>query len=108
MAEIDWTQTNVRIFNLVRALTRPFPGTWTLVSGHKLSVWKTQLVAPEMELKTNGALPGEVLAVTGKGLWVQCGQGQLKIVDSSFEDHPDVTPAERINFVGEKIKILLG
>jgi hypothetical protein len=53
-------------------------------------------------------LPGEVLALTGKGLWVQCGTGQLQIVDASYDDLPDAGAGERINCSGGKIKILLG
>ena len=107
MAEIDWTKTNTQIFNLVRAITRPFNGAWTMVSGHKLHVWKTKTVPTEQELSAEGALPGEVLAVTGKGLWVQCGKGQLQIVDASYDDLPEAGPGDRINGLGGKIKILV-
>jgi len=108
MAEIDWTKTNVQISNLARAITHPFAGAWTLVSGHKLQIWKTQIVAPENELHVDGALPGEVLAVTGKGLWVQCGEGQLQILDATYEDLPDAKTADRISCLGGKLKLLLG
>ena len=94
MAEIDWKQTNVQISNLVRAITRPFAGAWTLVSGHKLSVWKVRVLPVDEELAVAGAIPGEVLAVTGKGIWVQCGQGQVQILDSTLESAPDKPAAE--------------
>jgi methionyl-tRNA formyltransferase len=108
IAEINWTQSNVQIFNLVRCITRPFDGAWTLVSGHKLCIWKAQIVPVENELPADGALPGEVLALTGKGLWVQCGQGQLQILDSSYENQPDAKAADHIKCLGGKLKIILG
>jgi methionyl-tRNA formyltransferase len=108
MAEIDWTKTNEEIFNLVRAITHPFDGAWTLVSGQKLHVWKAQVVPAEKELSVTGALPGEVLAVTGKGLWVQCGKGQLQILDATYDDLPDAKPGDRITCLGGKLKMLLG
>jgi len=108
MAEIDWTKTNVEIFNLVRAITKPFNGTWTLVSGEKLNIWKAKVVPADQELAVKDALPGEVLAVTGKGLWVQCGKGQLQILDATYEDLPDAKPGDRINCLGGKLKMLLG
>jgi methionyl-tRNA formyltransferase len=108
MAEIDWTKTNIEIFNLARAITRPFDGAWTLVSGHKLHVWKAKVVPADQELTVKGALPGEVLAVTGKGLWVQCGKGQLQILDASYDDLPDAASADRINCLGGRLKFLLG
>jgi UDP-4-amino-4-deoxy-L-arabinose formyltransferase/UDP-glucuronic acid dehydrogenase (UDP-4-keto-hexauronic acid decarboxylating) len=108
LAEIDWTKTNVEIFNLVRAVTRPMSGAWTLVAGEKMHVWKAQVIPAEDELPSDGALPGELLAVTGKGFWVQCSKGQLHILESSYDDHPEAAHADRINCAGGKIKILLG
>ncbi|MDP2965248.1 MAG: methionyl-tRNA formyltransferase [Pelolinea sp.] len=108
LAEIKWSKTNTQIWNLTRCITRPFSGAWTLLSGYKLRVWKTRVVPHEEELPSKDALPGEVLAVTGKGLWVQCGQGQLQILDATYEDLPDAKPADRINCLGGKLKILLG
>ncbi len=108
IAEIDWYKTSTEIFNLVRSITQPFEGAWTLVSGHKLRVWKTKVVPKEEELPCEGALPGEVLAVTGKGLWVQCGEGQLRITDASYEENPDAGIGDYIANLGGNLKMLLG
>ena len=108
LAQIDWKKTNTGIFNLVRAVTSPMKGAWTLVGGYKMHVWKAKVVPTKDELPIKDALPGEVLAVMGKGLWVQCGQGQLQIVDATFDDHPDLKPGDRIKCLGGNIKILLG
>lgn len=37
---IDWTWEAKRIYNLVRAVTRPFPGAFTFAGGRKLLVWR--------------------------------------------------------------------
>jgi methionyl-tRNA formyltransferase len=108
MAEIDWTKSSVEIFNLVRAITKPFDGTWTMVGGHKLSIWKTRVVPKGEELPSQDALPGEVLALTGKGLWVQCGKGQLQILEASYTDEPDAKVSDYLTFPGGKTKLLLG
>lgn len=108
LAEINWAKSNVEIFNLVRSITRPFDGAWTLLSGRKLHVWKAVVVPKEQELQVQGAIAGEVLAVLGKGLWVQCGEGQLQIVDSSFEDDPNTKAGDRVSCLGGKLKFLLG
>ena len=108
MAEIKWSKTNTEIFNLVRAITRPMKGAWTLVGGRKMRVWKVKVIPESEELPSKGILPGEVLAVTGRGFWVQCGKGQVQILDASFDNHPDAVFSDFMDFKGERIKFLLG
>lgn len=36
---IDWSRPAVEIYNLVRAVTRPYPGAFSELSGEKLTVW---------------------------------------------------------------------
>jgi len=108
MAEIDWKKNATQVWNLVRAITRPFSGAWTMVGGYKMHVWKVRVVAPEEELKVKGALPGEVLALTGKGFWVQCGEGQVQILEASLDDLQDTTPFELVASTGGQMRLLLG
>jgi methionyl-tRNA formyltransferase len=79
-----------------------------MVGGHKLSIWKTRVVPKGEELPSQDALPGEVLALTGKGLWVQCGKGQLQILEASYTDEPDAKVSDYLTFPGGKAKLLLG
>lgn len=108
IAEVDWHQSNLQIFNLVRCITRPYGGAWTNLGGHKLHIWATRQVAPDDKLPAKGARPGEVLAVTGKGLWVQCGEGQLQIIDATVDDLPGQTVGDLVARFGGERCILLG
>jgi methionyl-tRNA formyltransferase len=108
LAEIDWKKSAVQVWNLVRSITRPFKGAWTMVGGYKMHVWKACIVNPSEELKVQDALPGEVLALTGKGFWVQCGQGQVQILEASLDDLPDTTPFELAAPACGKARLLLG
>ena len=36
---IDWSRPAVEIYNLVRAVTRPYPGAFAALDGEKLTVW---------------------------------------------------------------------
>ena len=36
---IDWSRPSVEIYNLVRAVTRPYPGAFAELAGEKLTVW---------------------------------------------------------------------
>jgi methionyl-tRNA formyltransferase len=108
IAEIDWKKPAVDIYNLVRCLAHPLGGAWTMLGGYKMHVWKVKVMDPREELKVKDALPGEVLAFTGKGLWVQCGKGQLQIVETSLDDLPETTPYELAAPHGSKLRLLLG
>ncbi len=108
IAEINWQESNVQIWNLVRCLTKPLGGAWTMIGGYKMHVWAVKTVDPSDELPNQDAKPGSVLALTGKGIWVQCGKGQLEIVDASLDDRPDMTPFELVAPLGGKMRLLLG
>lgn len=108
MAEINWKKSNKEIFNLVRSITRPFQGAWTSIGGQKMNVWKCEIVAVGREIQVIEAKPGEVLALTGRGMWVQCGTGQLQIVDAALEDKPEIAPFEYVAPVGGRLKLVLG
>ncbi len=107
VAEIDWSRKAVEIWNLVRAISRPLQGAWTLVGGRKAHVWKVEVVDPTRELSAGGAVPGQVLAVTGKGLWVQTGAGQVRIVESEVDGDPAL-PLARLVPVIEGTRVILG
>lgn len=108
LAEIDWTQSATQIWNLVRCLTDPLAGAWTMAGGYKMHVWDTEVVNSDQELSGQDGLPGQVLAWTGKGLWVQCGEGQLRIEDATLDDRPDITPFELLAQTSLREPVLLG
>ncbi len=44
---IDWTRPAVAIYNLVRAVTRPYPGAFSVLAGERLLVWWARPLARE-------------------------------------------------------------
>lgn len=44
---IDWTRPAVEIYNLVRAVTRPYPGAFSFLGSEKLLVWWAKPVSGE-------------------------------------------------------------
>ena len=77
---IDWRESAVRIHNLVRAVTRPFPGAFTFHRGKKFLIWKTQAE----DRPSFDAPPGTVLS--GDPLHVVTGQGVLRLLEWQFKD----------------------
>lgn len=73
---IDWTQSNVQIHNLVRALVAPWPGAFTRIDQTNLVV---RLAAP---LESAGAVPqpGTVVRLEDSGPVVSTGSGDIKLL----------------------------
>jgi methionyl-tRNA formyltransferase len=80
--KIDWRWPARRIFNLVRAVTHPYPGAFCFVGGRKLLLWEAKIGAED------GARgePGRVLRQTPDGaLEVAAGQGSVIVKVAQFE-----------------------
>ena len=70
--EIDWGQSAQQIANLVRAVTRPYPGAFTYAGSNQILVW-----AAEARKAATGKSPGTILSVDP--LEVSCGEGVLRV-----------------------------
>ena len=78
--EIDWTKSAAEIYNLVRAVTHPFPGAFTEMDGRKIYIWKA--------LPREGrAAPGE--KVSQRPLLIGTGDGLLEILRLQPEGEPE-------------------
>jgi UDP-4-amino-4-deoxy-L-arabinose formyltransferase/UDP-glucuronic acid dehydrogenase (UDP-4-keto-hexauronic acid decarboxylating) len=60
---IDWTRSAVEIYNLVRAVTRPFPGAFSSLFGKKCFIWRAKPVSPEGF--AGAPAPGKMVVVGG-------------------------------------------
>ncbi len=79
---IDWNWPARRIYNLVRAVTHPYPGAFCLAGGRKLFVWQARMVPESSE----GAAPGTILrARHDDAVEVASGAGSLLLVAVQFE-----------------------
>jgi methionyl-tRNA formyltransferase len=78
---IDWRWPARRIFNLVRAVTHPYPGAFCYAAGRKLFIWEAR-IAPEDGVR---GLPGEILGAREGGLEIAAGQGSLIVMRVQFD-----------------------
>ena len=69
---IDWTKSATEIRNLVRAVTRPYPGAFTYFASKKYYIWQATVI-PGTVAKT----PGTILST--EPLTVACGKDALQI-----------------------------
>jgi methionyl-tRNA formyltransferase len=81
---IDWHQTSRQIFNLVRAVTDPYPGAFTVVGEARLLIWWAE-AKPRPE-GAEEAAPGEILELDP--LTIATGDGALQVVRSEWAGPP--------------------
>lgn len=74
---IDWRREARSIFNLVRAVTRPYPGAFTDFRGRRLYIWWARVQDP------SGGLPGEVVATAP--LTIATSRGGLEVAEWQWE-----------------------
>ncbi|WP_309672444.1 methionyl-tRNA formyltransferase [Gemmatimonas sp.] len=80
---IDWTQSARDVWNLVRAVTAPYPGAFTERNGTRVRVWRATVSTVSV-----GGLPGQVLAVENGAPIVACGDGAVLLVHTDGNDQP--------------------
>lgn len=84
---IDWRMSVRAIYNLVRALTRPYPGAHCLWQGREAKVWRCRVGPPA----PHNLEPGKVLAVEADGsIVVKCYDGSVVLCEHELEPLPEV------------------
>jgi methionyl-tRNA formyltransferase len=83
---IDWRMDARGVFNLVRALTRPYPGAHFDFRGQAVKVWRCQVM---LDVPRN-LEPGKVVAVDERHVVVKCGHGAVTLIDHELTDLPTI------------------
>ncbi|NCO40282.1 MAG: formyltransferase [Armatimonadetes bacterium CG_4_10_14_3_um_filter_66_18] len=87
---IAWQAPADSIYNLIRAVTHPYPGAFTTYRGRRLFVWQAQPLAAE----PSRGRPGEVVAADSEGLLAATGAGLLRLNALEFEGAPEMSGAQ--------------
>jgi UDP-4-amino-4-deoxy-L-arabinose formyltransferase/UDP-glucuronic acid dehydrogenase (UDP-4-keto-hexauronic acid decarboxylating) len=85
---IDWTDSAVEIYNLVRAVTHPYPGAFTALDGRRLFIWEARPTPADGA----SSRPGRV--ETTEGLSVETACGVLRVLRCQLAGHVEMTGAE--------------
>jgi len=79
---IDWAQTAIQVYNMVRALVFPFPGAFTYLDGRKCTLW-WGLPTP---LGPEDRQPGQLYRFRHSGQWaIAAGDGAILLEDIEVE-----------------------
>jgi len=91
---ISWSTPADDVFNLIRAVSRPYPGAWTTLGGRRLTIWAASRMAGYRAYV--GRVPGAVVEVRpGSGVVVLAGEGALLLREIQLEGS-DPAPAEHV------------
>ena len=82
--KIDFRMTSGAIYNLVRALTRPYTGAHIEYNGKDISIWKVE----EVDFNQENMEPGKVLENDGRTIAVKTYDKAIKIIEHDFVELP--------------------
>jgi methionyl-tRNA formyltransferase len=88
---IDWQKSAVEIYNLIRGVTHPYPGAFSMLNGKKVVLWKAIAVEGQGE-------PGRLVSVNP--FRVATGQGVLEIQSLQEEESAEQDAAEYAQAAG--------
>jgi methionyl-tRNA formyltransferase len=83
---IDWRRPAVEIYNLIRAVTHPYPGAFTFLRGKKVFVWKAAVDRQE-----GNADAGGILSFDDRGLRVAAREGVLVLQQLQLEGDAELS-----------------
>lgn len=98
---IDWRSNSETIHNLIRALTKPYPGAFTFYQNQKIFIWKAELA-----YNINGTRkqnPGVVISKNlGNKLCVATGNGYINILEYDCDSPLEIQDGDTLISCPEK------
>ena len=83
---IDFRMSSRAIYNLTRALTKPYVGAHIKYRGKNISIWKVK----EIDIVKENIEPGSVLSVSDKTFIVKSSDSAVEVIDHDFKILPQV------------------
>ncbi len=81
--EINWSGSARTVWNLVRALTRPYVGAHTFCGASRLTVWRASAVSESpLSAGAEGSIPGQIVELGPDGPIVRTGDGFIRMEES--------------------------
>ena len=81
---IDWSNDTLAVYNLIRAVTHPYPGAFTFMEGKKLFIWKAE------PLTIAHTVPNGTIISTNP-LLVATDQGALRLISVQLNGGPEIS-----------------
>ena len=84
--EIDFRMTSKAIYNLVRALSKPYVGAHLVYDNQDIIIWKVEIV----EFNSNNIESGKIIESDNNMIVVKTYDGAVKIVEHEFKVLPKI------------------
>lgn len=81
---IDFRMTSRALYNLIRALTKPYIGAHLLYNGEEIKVWK----AREIPFTKTNIEPGKILDIQKTDILVKCYDNAILLTHHEFSEMP--------------------
>ena len=78
---IDWTQSNDKIYNFIRAQSDPYPGAFSYLNNEKITMLKSSIFQ-----QPYFGPSGKIVGITDKNLTITCGSGAVIIEKAMVGD----------------------
>jgi len=82
---INWNKSSTEIYNLIRALSPPYPCAYTKYKKEKLFVRRAQ-IGDYNERNYIGRIVGRVINIDEFGVEILCGRGTIKLTECEFNN----------------------
>jgi UDP-4-amino-4-deoxy-L-arabinose formyltransferase/UDP-glucuronic acid dehydrogenase (UDP-4-keto-hexauronic acid decarboxylating) len=98
---IDWNKSADDIYNLIRAVTEPYPGAFALLDNdEKIIIWWAQPVVSE-----EAVIPGKLI-IANKAVLVLTGENAIKLMDIEVKEKRLKDEQIQSYFKNGKVKVL--
>jgi methionyl-tRNA formyltransferase len=87
---LNWRSSSREVYDLVRALTRPYPGAYSYLDHTKVTIWRAK------EIDFCGS-PGSI-AVADDSVYVACGHGGVRLSDVEVEGIGEYTGSNLVDY----------
>lgn len=84
--KIDFRMTSHAIYNLVRSLSKPYPGAYVIYNNKESIVWKVKIIKNYQ----NNIESGKILEIKNNEILVKTYDGSIKILKHEFKHLPKV------------------
>jgi UDP-4-amino-4-deoxy-L-arabinose formyltransferase/UDP-glucuronic acid dehydrogenase (UDP-4-keto-hexauronic acid decarboxylating) len=99
--KIDWKKESFEIYNLIRAVTHPYPGAFGILEGEKILIWRAKPAPADVILA-----PGEI-ALEDEAVMVGTSAGELQLLEVEYRGRtlqgPDLLEALK-PYEGKKLQ----
>ena len=99
-AEIDWTFRAQEIDQRIRAFN-PFPGASSTLNGLAIKFWNSRPV--DARAVGLAGKPGDVLGFSHEGVYIQCGNGILEVLEMQKPGGKKIDAKTCIQSIGEQL-----